>query len=332
MMDDKVKQKLFTVKEALEEKGKNEAILRHPKASFEDLIDELVLKGIGFNIMNKSEAKKILSNLNYYYKLTVYRRNFKRDADGKYVNLEFSYLTDLASVDMQLRYILLTATLDIEHAMKTFLITHITENLNEDGYKIVNKFFHSTLTTSYEMNREKILHKIKEKSHYQRKLYEAHKDSLSIWVLVEVMSFGEFTRLFEFYFKKYSITEFEIRRMSGIIHAVKRIRNSCAHNNPLLFYLSRNELEHPNRIISDYCKKAKIGEAFYRCVKVHDIVAVLYAHDFFVKGIGTRKFRHKELLNLTIRSIDRFDYLPKDNDIYYFFRLLRMLLNSYKIE
>lgn len=331
-MDENAKQKLSVVKEKMESSKKVEAIKRHPKASFDDLIDELSLKGIKFNLMNEDDAKGILNDLNYYYKLSVYRRNFKRDMNGKYINLEFSYLADLASVDMQLRYLLLTATLDIEHAMKTFLITHITENENVDGYGIVDRFFHSTIGTDYELNKETVLEKVKHKSHYQRKLYEAHKDAPSVWVLVEVMSFGEFIRLFEFYFKKYPTSKFDLSIMSGLLNAVKRIRNCCAHNNAFLFYVSKNELRHPNSYIVDYAERAKIGKAFYSCTKIHDIIAVLYTHDFFVKGTGSRKYRHKELSGLTDRSIERFKCLDKDNDIVYFFQVLKKLLISYQIK
>ncbi|OTO71256.1 MULTISPECIES: Abi family protein [unclassified Enterococcus] len=331
-MDENAKRELSMVKEELESIKKIEAIKRHPKASFDDLINELSAKGIKFNLINKENAKGILNDLNYYYKLSVYRRNFKRGLDGKYINLEFSYLADLASVDMQLRYLLLTATLDIEHAMKTYLITHITENRDVDGYLIVDRFFHSTIGADYEMNKETVLQKVKHKSHYQRKLYEAHKDTPSIWVLVEVMSFGEFLRLFEFYFKKYPTSKFDLSIMGGLLNAVKRIRNCCAHNNAFLFYVSKNELRHPNSYIVDYAEKAKIGKAFYSCTKIHDIIAVLYSHDFFVKGEGSRKYRHKELSDLTDRSIGRFKCLDKDNDIVYFFYVLKKLLDSYQIQ
>lgn len=331
-MDESAKEKLDQVKMEMKQDKKNSEMERHPKASFEDLINELDDKGIKFNIVSKEEAKGVLYDLNYYYKLSVYRRNFKRTSDGKYANLEFSYLADLASVDMQLRYLLLTATLDIEHAMKTFLISKITENEEINGYEVVDRFFHSTIGTNFEMNKDIILEKVKHKSHYQRKLYEAHRYSLPAWILVEVMSFGEFIEFFKFYFKKYSPSSFYLTTMEGVLNSVKRIRNCCAHNNAFLFYLSQNELKHPNSYVVDYAKKASIGKAFYSCVKVHDIIAVLYAHDFFVKGVGSRKHRHKELSNLTERSINRFYYLDKDNDVLYFFKVLEKLLNSYSIE
>lgn len=319
-------------KETLTSSHVNDAIKRHPKMSFEDLRNELSRKKILFNSMDEKRAMEILTDLNYYYKLTVYRRNFVKDKHGEYVNLEFSTLADLASVDMQLRYLLLAATLDIEHAMKTFLITAVTNNSDINGYEIVERFFHSTIGTEYETSKEKILEKVRHKSHYQRELYEAHKDAPSVWVLVEVMNFGEFLRLFEFYFRKYPTAEFDSKAMSGILNAVKRVRNCCAHNNAFLFYLSRNEITHINTYISKYSENAGVGKAFYSCTKVHDVIAVIFSHDFFVKGLGSRKHRQLDLMNLAERSLDRFAYLENDNDIIYFFKALKLILLNYEVE
>lgn len=39
--------------------------------------------------------------------------------NNKYIDLEFSYLAELASIDMQLRYLFLAVALDTLHALKT---------------------------------------------------------------------------------------------------------------------------------------------------------------------------------------------------------------------
>ena len=116
------------------------------KPSFEELYELMVSKGIKFNITGKNDAIKTLKERNYYYKLTVYKRNFKRNNNNQFIDLEFSYLEDLARTDMELRHLCNQTALDIEHALKTFLITAVTENSKEDGYKIVSSFFHSEAT------------------------------------------------------------------------------------------------------------------------------------------------------------------------------------------
>lgn len=304
---------------------------KYPKKSFEELISLLKQKGVKFNIVSEEKALNVLRDINYYYKLTVYKRNFKRYDSGTFKNLEFSYLMDLASVDMQLRYILLTASLDIEHALKTFLMAKITNNKEEDGFEIVRRFFHSTINSQKPLNKDNILKSLRHKNHYQYKLYEAHKKAPPAWVLMEVIGFGDFLRFFEFYFKKNPIEEFEINSLMGVLHSVRRIRNASAHNNAFLFDLHISNIENASRYLRQYAEKIGIGKLFYECNKIHDLMSVFYAHERFVKGQGSRHHRIQSFKNLTIKSIERFSYMDKNNDILHFFKILNTILDKYEI-
>ena len=79
------------------------------------LIAHMKNKGITFNECTEKDAYHMLTQINYYFKLAFYRTNFVKDTNHKYVNLDFTYLTDLASIDMQLRDYLMDLSLDIEH-------------------------------------------------------------------------------------------------------------------------------------------------------------------------------------------------------------------------
>lgn len=304
---------------------------KYPKKSFAELIELLETKGVKFTNISKDEALLILRDLNYYYKLTAYKRNFKRDENNKFKNLEFSYLTDLASMDMQLRYILLTATLDIEHALKTLLVAEITDNLEVDGFDIVRSFFHSTINSFNQLDENSVLKNAKHKSHYQYKLYETHKIAPPAWVLMEVISFGDFLRFFEFYFKKYPTKEFNIHSLMGVLNSVKRIRNASAHNNALLFDLSNSDIKNVSNYIKRYAEELRIGELFYKCNKIHDILCVFYAHRNFVRGKGSRKQRIDDLKNFIIKYEKKFSYMDKDNDVLYFLKIANLVIDKYEV-
>ena len=75
------------------------------KLTIDKQVIDLKDKGVLFNIMNEDDAHKFLRYNNYYFKLKSYARNYPiNPKNGKYVNLEFAYLVDLAVIDMKLRY------------------------------------------------------------------------------------------------------------------------------------------------------------------------------------------------------------------------------------
>lgn len=121
-------------------------IITKSKLSLEGQIEHLKKKGVLFNIMNEESAKEYLTQHNNYFKLTAYRKNYDKHPDGenkgKYINLEFAYLVDLAVIDMRLRYRIVHMALDIEHHTKLQLL-RMMDKFNEDGYQIVQDYMDS---------------------------------------------------------------------------------------------------------------------------------------------------------------------------------------------
>ena len=91
-----------------------------------ELINHMESKNITFDKMSKLDALHLLNTKNYYFKVASYRVNFSKDGNGKYNNLDFAYLSDLAVIDMHLRNYLLSLCLDIEHGIKLRLINYIS--------------------------------------------------------------------------------------------------------------------------------------------------------------------------------------------------------------
>lgn len=322
---------LLEIKNSIMDTGHCE---RYQKLTFDGLYDKLKNeKGIKFTDVSKQEALEILTNLNYYYKLTVYKRNFKRDKKtGKFIDLEFKTLCSIASVDMQLRYLFASACLDIEHALKTYIITHVTNNIEVDGFEIVNKFIHATTEKNNPLTIDAIMSKARHKTHYQHKMYNTHKDTPPIWVVMEMMSFGDLVRFYEFYFMKYPSDDFDIKPMKSILMSVKNIRNMSVHNNPFLFDLSVGQIERPNGYIKGYGKEKGVAELFYTTLKVNDTLAVFYAHDFFVKGEGSKEYRMRDFKNLIERTLKRFENINPSNDLIYYFKILDQVVDFQKLD
>jgi len=117
--------------------------MRKPKLNIADQILHMESTGIRFKHISKESAKKYLEENNNYFKLTAYRKNFSKHPDGpklnKYIDLDFSYLIDLAIIDMRLRYLLLLMCLDVEHFSKVRLMKAL-EQSEDNGYDIVESY------------------------------------------------------------------------------------------------------------------------------------------------------------------------------------------------
>lgn len=175
-----------------------------PLLTTEQLISHMKSKGITFNIISENDAKDFLMENNYYMKLASYRENYPKyltgSKTGQYINLDFAYLKELSTIDMLLRYLIIRMCLDLEHALKVSLMTHIENNPNEDGYELIRKFIGYTNIRGQAKN-EYILKKIRghKSSDYCKDLIEKYYPYFPVWVFVELISFGDLTYLIAFY-------------------------------------------------------------------------------------------------------------------------------------
>lgn len=281
-------------------------------------------KGIRFNILNETQAMDILRNTNYYYKLLSYKRNFPKNSVGKYTNLEFSYLYDLSTIDMRIRYVILHMCLDIEHTLKVKILEDITDNPKEDGYDIVDSFFKKTRLTPSDCMPGNAT-----KTHYNEKLYKQYLKDPPIWVLLETIQFGNFVRFIEFYTYDNNISNnyTYYLNLAKVLKHVKNIRNAAAHNQAILMDIAETRSDRTTKVVTDYVsgietisKKMKNNKLKNR--KVHDLVAVFYVYENYIISEGIKKNRYEDLRELMIRIKRNKSYYDKNpglKSVYTFF-------------
>lgn len=170
-------------------------------------------KGITFKYTTEEAAAAYLSDVNNYLRTAAYRQNYQKytrgSNEGKYIGLDFAYLQELSTIDMHIRFIISKMCSDIEHALKVQLVKHVVDKGSSDGYDICKNFLSqnpyilnklSAMTTSpftgdlinKYFTIKHTFDPVKGKNLNQIVAY----DDCPIWVLCELLSFGDFIYLY----------------------------------------------------------------------------------------------------------------------------------------
>lgn len=237
-----------------------------PKKTAAQLIKQLENKGVKFHIISRVEAYNFLTNRNNYMRLASYRKNYETSRginQDKYINLEFAYLVELSALDMHLRNFIIKMCLDVEHSLKVRLINDVEKNDDEDGYQIVDKFL-------AKKENEYICKYISRfsNSHFCGDLIKKYFDiryngksiptgvngfECPVWVLTELLQFGDFLKLYCFYNKEYNKPCID----ESALKLTKSLRNACAHNNCIMHDLHISKTTKPPAAISQYVSQIK---------------------------------------------------------------------------
>lgn len=278
-----------------------------PKLSVDSQIyDFMSKKKIKFTIMNKEEAKHFLTYNSYLFKIKAYAKNYSKNPDQTYINLEFAYLVDLSIIDMHLRKCIVKICLDIEHLLKTKLLRDFN-NDDCDGYSIVDDFLKTNPRLKTRLEQD--IHNIKQKSYTAKdNILEKYGINLSIWNFIEIIEFGNFINFCEYYYEKYPNTKFdEIKHM---LWSAKCLRNSSAHNNCLINNLNVFPHFYPNFKIKEYLNKntnlskrsinKKLKTPF-----IFDFIAILLLFDNLCSSKKMKFNTYKEIIKLFNKRIKK---------------------------
>ena len=307
---------------------------KKPKLSVEEQIKHLKDKGIAFEKISEEEARKYLRDNNNYFKLAAYRKNFFKHPNGenigKYINLDFAYLQDLAIIDMRLRYLLVHMSLDVEHFTRVGLIKKV-EVSHEDGYAIVDDYLatldekqRSIFEAEINRNRGNI---------YCGSIVEKYDGTYPIWAFVEIIPFG---RLVAFY--KFCADRFNDKKMKDNYFRLltcKEIRNACAHSNCILNELlpstathnTNNDVSRALMKISSISKETRVRKMSN--AHIQQIVTLLYVHKEIVTSQGVHEHESEALKKVIERMYKNIDYYAENDTITTTFKFLKLVVDNW---
>ncbi|MFI3684264.1 Abi family protein [Vagococcus fluvialis] len=292
------------------------------KLTLDEQVQYLKYKGITFNIYDESKAKIILSDTNYYYKLSVARKLFDKDYTNRYINLDFGLLVDLSSIDMGIRYLLLQMCLDIEHSLKAALNSDLSENPKIDPYIFVQQFRNKN-RKFYNQTVDRF-----SRTKYMKQMYNKRGGQIPIWVLLEISDMGGLLEILKFYVKKNNKSS-NLVNASKILLYAKNIRNTCAHSNPFIYNIFNDDMiihPRPNPVIVTYGTTMKIDSKDIPYQKVHDLIALFFLHKIFCSN-SLNERRVKEGFLLMERTERRAEYYCRNTELIKTKKIFNQLLD-----
>lgn len=284
--------------------------MENRKLSVIEQVNHMKSKGIKFNILDEKYSRQFLSDNNYYFKLKAYAKNYEKNSDGKYINLEFAYLKDLSTIDMHLRRFIIRIALDIEHTLKTKVLRDCVNNQREDGYSIITEFLRV-----YPEVRSRISQKSNKS--YTSDLFNKFENNFAIWNIVEILTFGDFIMLYKFYYNCYPSNH----SYSDLLFPVKSLRNAAAHSNCLINTLRTpyhvdfnlnyrlNSLVKSIPDITHLKPKTKLKNTV-----IHDFIATLYLFDTVSFSDKIKQHTYEDLKDLLSSRVIQNKVYYTDNE------------------
>lgn len=279
------------------------------KITIEEQISHMKNNNIKFEICKEDEANHFLKEHNYYFKIKSYSKNFSKytqgENKGKYINLDFAYLKELASIDMRLRQIILRMCLNLEHSLRCFIVLTSTMNKYDNGYNVAQSFLRNHSKTKTEIERAK-------DSCITCSLYNKYNSDFSVWSLVELLTFSGITKFILYYFD-YSYFRPRGYNTNQLINFfdfnVRHLRNAAAHNNCLI-----NDLrEYDKRGINNFSVDGKIRKYLEDNIKIikskernkylkvpvlQDLASLIIMYDEYVTSEKVKANDYRELNSL----------------------------------
>lgn len=254
-----------------------------------DSINKMKSLGISFFYIDEKQAEHIITTEYTAAKLMKYAAIFDRyratEKKGQFVELDFSYLYDIALIDTDLRKIVFGMCIDVEETVKAILAADFIRASCSD--RIVTDFVNSDqeyLTATYTAaNLDTTAAEI---------LGNTPIADLSLDDFLYVISFGTLQRFARFFYLLYAEELYNRKHapFEPYLDSVRVLRNACAHNNTLLGRLSIDSNQ-PVAFLKNYSVISYLGNhgVKHRTLEtnmskacIHDLCCLLHLSSFLL--------------------------------------------------
>lgn len=276
--------------------------------TIEEQIELLKTRNVIFN--NETNAKEILLNGNYYNIINGYKDLFLeiKNKNIYKIGTTFEEIYALYEFDRQLRSIFLEYILKIENSMRALIAYYFSREYGNNNYlKLDNfeTFYKLNVTKEKKQKQIKFIQNLlgninKNIANNIENKYISHYITnygfIPLWVLVNIMSFGDicnFYRLMKqkeriFVSMNYKINE---KVLSSLLNILSKTRNLCAHGERLYNYEFPTYTGINDTIYHEKLNLLKENNRYI--IGKNDLYAVVIALKLLLNKEDYNQFHHK---------------------------------------
>lgn len=227
-----------TVPTAVNETETATAVTVKPQKTLEEQID--ILKSRKLYIEDDADAMRVLERSNYYRLRGYYIHLQEKGSDDFKPGVSFTSISALHDFDNELRILLLKLLLDIEVIARARIAYTVAHAWGPMGYRDITNYGVSCDNDKFTELMDSIDSDLANSRERFIKTYiDKYAGQFPIWVAVEVMSFGDLSKLYHLLpteQKKNIANAYDYldeSLLTNWIQCAAMLRNLCAHNSRL---------------------------------------------------------------------------------------------------
>lgn len=218
--------------------------------TYSQQIDALEDKGL--LVEDRAAALNTLRHISYFALISGYKEPFREDGrQGKYrAGVRFEDIVDLYRFDVRLSGAFLRHLLAVERHLKSLYGYHFARQFGDsaDAYRDPRNY------TGNERGIAQLVHTLENhaenysEQHEYIDHYRRNYQNVPIWVLMHAVTFGELAHMFEYAVPELrdvictEIPGMRSRDLPHVLHFLLRVRNICAHAEPLYNLRTKEKL------------------------------------------------------------------------------------------
>ncbi len=271
--------------------------------TFDEQVD-LIINHKHITVVDKENAKDILSRIGYFPLMEGYKHLFRKQNSNIYkTETTFDEIVNLYYFDEKLRELFLRYLLRIERHLRTLISYYFVEcyGISQDEYLNVNNYNKARKYKNVINKLVVILEKTTNTTDYNYiNYYRETYGNLPLWVTTNVLTFGSLSKMFTVLPQSIKsrickhFNNINQNQMDSFLSVLTKYRNVCAHGECLFSYKTVDSISDTS--LHEKLKLPKKGNQYIKGKQ--DLFAVVIVFRYLLPNSDFLTFKRKLIMEI----------------------------------